>query len=91
MCIDDMIRCMRTTIELDDDLHVTVKRLAAERGCTMQEIVQDALRESLTRQFGTQRPRTELPVFHGTGVLPGVDLEDSPALLEIMGEHHGSG
>ena len=82
---------MRTTIQLDDDLHATVKRLAAERGRTMKAIVQDALRESITRQHRTQRPRTELPVFHGTGVLPGVDLEDSAALLEIMGEHHSSG
>lgn len=82
---------MRTTIELDDDLHATVKRLAAESGCTMQEIIQDALRESLTPQLRTQRPRTELPVSKGTGVLSGVDLEDSAALLEIMGEHHGSG
>lgn len=81
---------MPTTIQLDDDLHATVKRLAAERGRTMKAIVQDALRESLTRQLQTQRPRIELPVFHGTGVLPGVDLEDSAALLEIMGEHHGS-
>ena len=81
---------MRITIELDDDLYAKVKRLAAERGRTMSEIVQDALRESLTRQPNTQRPRTELPVFHGTGVLPGVDLEDSAALLEIMGECDGS-
>lgn len=56
----------------------------------MSEIVQDALRESLTRQPDTRRPRTELPVFHGTGVLPGADLEDSAALLEIMGGRDGS-
>ena len=81
---------MRTTIELDDDLHATVKRLAAERGRSMNEIVQEALREALARQLHTQRPRIELPVFHGTGVLPGVDLEDSAALLASMGEHDGS-
>ena len=81
---------MRITIELDDDLYAKVKRLAAGRGRTMSEIVQDALRESLTRQIHAQRPRTELPVFHGTGVLPDVELEDSAALLEIMGGRDGS-
>lgn len=81
---------MRNTIELDDDLYATVKRLAAERGRTTKEISQDALRESLTRHLNTHRPRAELPVFHGTGVLHGVDVDDSAALLEIMGEHDGS-
>ncbi len=81
---------MGTTIQLDDDLHVTVKRLAAERGRTMRAIVNDVLREALTRQLLTRRLRIGLPVFHGTGVLPGVDLENSAALLEIMGEHDGS-
>lgn len=81
---------MGSTIQLDDDLHATVKRLAAEHGRTMKAIVNDVLREALTRQFHPQRPRLELPVFHGTGVLPGVDLENSAALLEIMGERDGS-
>ena len=56
----------------------------------MKAIVNDVLREALTLQFHPQRPRVELPVFHGTGVLPGVDLEDSAALLEIMGARDGS-
>lgn len=85
-----MFLCMRTTIHIDDHLFADLKRAAADRGKTLTAIIQDALRESLHRRPAGGRPKVELPVFHGTGVVPGVDLNDSATLLDLMGKGHGS-
>lgn len=77
---------MRTTIRLDDALLVEAKAAAAARGTTLTALVEDALRESLARRRNAHdRPLVELPTFRGEGGLrPGVDLDDSAALLELM-------
>jgi antitoxin component of RelBE/YafQ-DinJ toxin-antitoxin module len=45
---------MRTTLRLDDDLLIELKRRAAAEGLTLSEVVNLALRRSLT---GPRRPR----------------------------------
>jgi plasmid stability protein len=79
-----MIRCMRTTINLDDDLLAEAKQVAARTGRSLTAVVEDALRESLHRRHHTTRRPVELPTFGEGGVRPGVDLDDSAALLELM-------
>jgi len=77
---------MRTTIRLDDELLTSAKRRAVETGRTLTAVIEDALRRALARPAG-QAPehRVELPVAEGGGVVqPGVDLDDSAALLELM-------
>jgi hypothetical protein len=77
---------MRTTIRLDDNLLRAAKRLAVETGRTLTSVIEDALRQSLSRPRASEQPfRAKLPVARGGGVLqPGVDLDDSAALLELM-------
>ena len=75
---------MRTTIHLDEGLFAELKRIAASSGRTLTSVINDALRESLSRRKGPKGAPLELPVFHGTGVLPGVDLNDSASLLDRM-------
>ena len=78
---------MRTTIRLDDELFGAAKRHAIETGRTLTAVIEDALRRDLTRR-APDRPAVtiELPVARGGGVLqPGVDLDDSAALLDAMG------
>lgn len=82
---------MRTTIHLNDALLVDLKRLAGETGRTLTTVIQDGLRESLSRRRNMERGRVELPLFHGTGLLPGVDLHDSSSLLEHMERDDGPG
>lgn len=84
-----MLLCMRTTIHIDDHLFAELKKAAADTGKTLTAIIQDALRESLRRRRASVRPKVKLPVFHGTGVMPGVDLNDSAALLDLMKEGNG--
>jgi len=75
---------MRTTINLDDDLLAEAKQVAARTGRTLTAVVEDALRESLHRRRHTSRRAVELPTFGAGGAQPGVDLDDSAALLELM-------
>ena len=74
---------MRTTIRLDDDLYREVKAQAARDGRTVGEVIQDALRAYARRQ-SAEVPIEPLPVYGGTGVLPGVDLGDNAALRDLM-------
>ena len=60
--------------------------MAAESGRTLSAILEDALREKLARRRA--RPRTgpaRLKTVKGGGVRRGVDLDDSAALLDLMG------
>jgi hypothetical protein len=75
---------MRTTINIDDALLAEARQVAARTGRSLTAVVEDALRESLHRR-GQSAPRTvELPVFGEGGVQPGVDLDDSASLLDLM-------
>lgn len=76
---------MRTTVRLEDSLLREVKHLATEEGTTFTAVLDQALREMLARrkQAGGGQP-VRLPTFGGRGLQPGVDLDDSAALLELM-------
>jgi Arc/MetJ family transcription regulator len=76
---------MRTTVRLDPDLLAEAKKAAAIRGKTLTAVIEDALRESLGRRNDSRkRTKVRLPTFRGKGVQPGVNLDDSAALLELM-------
>ncbi len=80
---------MRTTIRIDDTLLAEVKRLAARTGRSLTVVVEDALREVLSRQAdAAPRATVHLTTVGGQGLLPGVDLDDSAALLELMEHAH---
>jgi hypothetical protein len=77
---------MRTTVRLDDRLLERAKREAARRGETLTGLIERGLRLVLARpQPGHARARAELPVCRaGGGTLPGVDLDDSASLLDVL-------
>jgi Arc/MetJ family transcription regulator len=76
---------MRTTIKIDDHLLADAKAQAARSGRTLNEVVEDALRESLGRvQRSTREGPIELPTYVGGRLQPGVDLDDGSALMELM-------
>lgn len=78
---------MRTTVDLDDDVLRQAKQAAAEAGTTLGRLIEDAVRAVLNRRQESAGPRVELPVFHGRGLRPGVDLADSAALADVMDDH----
>jgi hypothetical protein len=76
---------MRTTINIDDQLLVQAKVQAAALGVTLAQLIEDALRESLIRRENVEhRERVRLITMQGTGTRPGIDLDNSHSLLEIM-------
>ena len=76
---------MRTTVILDDDLLRDVKQYAAEEDMTFTAVIHQALRELLARRSRVaEQERAPLPSFSGQGLQPGVDLDDTAALLELM-------
>lgn len=75
---------MRTTIRLDDELLTAAKAAAVRSGRTLTAVIEDALREALARPAGRTLPEAvSLPTFAGRPQ-PGVDLDDSAALLALM-------
>jgi hypothetical protein len=77
---------MRTTVRLPDALLQEAKTYAARSGKTLTSVIEDALRESLARQRAGRsvRSRVTLTTVKGQGLQPGVDLDDSAALLQLM-------
>ncbi len=81
-----MLRCMRTTVRLDEHLLAEAKSHAAASGTTLTAVLEQALRESLARRSAAApAKRTRLKTFRGGGVRAGVDLDDSASLLDVMG------
>ncbi|MBI4202296.1 MAG: DUF2191 domain-containing protein, partial [Chloroflexi bacterium] len=69
----------------DDELLKEAKGVAEATGRTLAEVVEDALRESLARRRVRTGPTViTLPTFKGSGLCPGVDLDNSAALLDLM-------
>lgn len=76
---------MRTTITIDDELVARAKVLAARSNRTLGSVVEDGLRQLLTRhEEGDSRAQVSLPVDGGSGVLPGVDLDDRAAVADLL-------
>ena len=76
---------MRTTIRINDDLLKRAKKYAADEGRTLTSLVEDGLALVLSKPKTRRRKRIELPVSKASGgVLPGVDLNRSSDLEEVM-------
>ena len=76
---------MRTTVKLSDDLLKEAKQVALASGKTLTQVIEDSLRETFARRTrAANQPKVDLPVFRGSKLLPGIDLDNSAALLEIL-------
>ena len=80
-----MLRHMRTTINLPDELIQRAKKAALEADTTLTEIIANALREALLRGRRKQpRRKIKLTTYGEGGTFPGVDLDDTSAVLDLM-------
>ncbi len=74
---------MRTTVAIDDNLLGAAKERARERGQTLGQVIEDALRRDIAAQ--SEREAIPLPVFDGGGgLLPGVEVRSNRALAELL-------
>jgi hypothetical protein len=76
---------MRTTINIHQELLRKAKRLALERHETLGRVIEDALRRCLSQSpRGSRTEPTRLTTFKGKGLQPGVDLDNTASLLDVM-------
>ena len=77
---------MRTTISIEDSLLEKAKQVALSRSCTLSDVVEDALRQAIAALPKLNGPALVRPLltFQGTGVRPGVGLNSTESLLEVM-------
>ena len=76
---------MRTTVRLDPALLAEAKKLAAATRRTLTAVLEDALREAVSRRRRRAKSSPpKLTIVDGRGVRPGIDLDDSAALLDVM-------
>jgi plasmid stability protein len=80
-----MLVCMRTTLQLNDELVADAKIAAARRGRTLSQFIEDALRQAMAPRDGEKRPPVAVPTSQGAP-RPGVNLDDSAGLLDVMDE-----
>jgi len=76
---------MKTTVRISAHLFREAKKHAARTGRTLTALLEDALRVllDLERSPRAGRPR-RLPTYGTGGARPGVDLDSSAALLDVM-------
>lgn len=74
---------MRTTVSIDDALLQAARERAARSRRSLGDVIDDALRVLLAER-DTARPAVSLPTFGGSGLRPGVDLEDKDALTDLL-------
>jgi hypothetical protein len=84
---------MRTTLNVDAELLAEAKVIAARTHRSLGAVVDDALRAMIGRAAdgASTQSRVTLQTDGGSGLQPGVDLEDKDALAELLGDNGAAG
>ena len=80
---NNMFSCMRTTLEISDELFRLLKRKAADDGTPLRQVVESALRVYLGKQTNRKGYQLHWNIERGR-ILPGVRLDDRDALFDLM-------
>jgi hypothetical protein len=76
---------MRTTVTINDELLRRAKKHAGDHGRTLTSLIEEGLTIVLNTPKADSKKRIDLPVSKASGgVLPGVDLNRSCDLEEVM-------
>jgi hypothetical protein len=78
---------MRTTLNISDDLLAEAKVLAVRTRRSIGEVVDDALRVLLRRDDLGVAVAWTFPTSGAGGLQPGVNLDDTEALADLMGDN----
>ena len=60
-----------------------IDQITTQQGCTLKQVVEDALREFFSRN-GLERDPVKLETVSGAGLKPGVNLDDGHSLSDII-------
>lgn len=80
-------------VYLDPASRARLERLAGRLGATKSDVLRRGLEalDALTRVRTDGEPGAPLPTFKGKGLLPGVDLDDTAGLLDLMDRGDAAG
>jgi predicted transcriptional regulator len=78
-----MLLCMRTTIELSDELARKLKSRAAAEGKSLKQVIEKTLRSHVTKRAGRSDYALRWRTERGR-LLPGVRLEDRDHFFDLM-------
>ena len=82
---------MKTTIDIADELLERAKRVAARRGTTLRQVVEEALGEALRADARRKpAPRLSTHTFRGRGLRPGLSWDDWSTLRDLGYEGRGA-
>lgn len=80
-----MLRAMRTTVRLRDELLKRARERAAADGRTLTSLIEEGLDRVLAESSAPRPRKVTLPVSRARGgLLPGVDLNHSGELEDLM-------
>jgi Arc/MetJ family transcription regulator len=79
----NMLFCMRTTLDINDELLRQVKRRAADEGTSLRAVIESALRAHLGRSPKRDGYRLRWRTERGR-LQPGARIEDREALFDLM-------
>ena len=84
LCVGFMLLCMkRTTLTIEDELFVQLKKQAATQSKSLASLVNDLLRQAMAIQDRREPYRLELEGWNAE-LQPGVDILDRDNLFDIM-------
>jgi hypothetical protein len=85
LCGAATLVCVRTTIQLDDEVFRAFKQRAAEHGTSLAHEIEEALRSELAARVQVaQSEPYQVPTFRGGAPVPGIDLNSNAALADIL-------
>ena len=85
-----MVRCMKTTVEIDDRLLRQVKRLALRERTTLRSLIEQGLRLVVTNRNSGGRFTLRDMSFRGDGLASGVSLHDWDAVRDAIYSERGA-
>ncbi len=80
---NDIFSCMRTTVEISDELLRQAKKRAADERAPLRGVIEAALRLYLNRRPKNKKYELKWRTEKGR-ILPGVRLDDRDALFDVM-------
>lgn len=70
---------------MPDDFKTQIKKLATATHSAVTALIEETLREGLARRRHRRRAmRVTLPTYGKQGPLPGVDIDDTASMLDVM-------
>jgi hypothetical protein len=75
--------CMKTTVEIQDELLIEAKKHAAERRTTVRALIESGLRHELGAPAKTKRPSIRWVTVAG-GLPKGMDVADRAKMIERL-------